>query len=81
MKRNMGTVDRVLRTFVIGPLMIVLSVWVFGVASVLGILALVVAGIMFSSSAVGYCPAYVPFRISTRHGVSAAGHTWIAPQH
>jgi hypothetical protein len=77
----MGTVDRVLRTFVIGPLMIVLSVWVFGVASVLGILALVVAGIMFSSSAVGYCPAYVPFRISTRHGVSAAGHTWIAPQH
>jgi Inner membrane protein YgaP-like, transmembrane domain len=81
MKRNMGTVDRVLRAFLVGPLMIVLSVWVFGVASVLGILALVIAGIMFSTSAVGYCPAYVPFRISTRHGVSTARHTGIAPQH
>ena len=41
MKRNMGTVDRLLRAFVVGPVLIVLSVVVFGVGSVLGIVALV----------------------------------------
>ena len=67
MKRNMGTVDRALRTFAAAPVLIVFSLAVFGIGSVLGIAALVVAGIMLSTSAVGYCPLYTPFGISTRH--------------
>ena len=66
MKRNMGTVDRALRTFAVAPVAIVLSVAVFGIGSVFGILALVVAGIMLTTSAVGFCPLYTPFGISTR---------------
>jgi hypothetical protein len=74
MKRNMGPVDRLLRAFVVGPALIVLSVTVFDVGSVLGIVALVLAGIMFVTAAVGFCPGYTPFGISTRGGISTHGH-------
>lgn len=74
MKRNMGTVDRLLRAFAVAPVLIVLSVVVFGVGSVLGIVALVFAGVMLATAAVGVCPAYTPFGISTRGGVSTHGH-------
>lgn len=73
MKRNMGSVDRLFRAFVIAPVLIVLSVTVFGVGSVLGIVALVFAGVMLVTPAVGFCPAYMPFGISTRRGVSTHG--------
>ena len=87
MKRNMGLVDRLLRAVVVGPLLIVLSVAVFEVGSVLGIVALVVAGVMFVTAAVGVCPGYTPFGISTRGGISTHGHarfggrTRVAAQH
>jgi hypothetical protein len=74
MWRNMGSVDRLFRAFVIGPVLIVLSVAVFGVGSVLGVVALVFAGVMFVTAAVGFCPAYTPFGLSTRGGVSTHGH-------
>jgi Protein of unknown function (DUF2892) len=87
MKRNMGSVDRLLRAFVVAPVLIVLSVAVFGVGSVLGIVALVVAGVMLVTPAVGFCPAYTPFGISTRGGVSThgrarfGGRTRVVAQH
>ncbi len=71
MKRNMGTVDRALRKFAVAPVAIVLSLAVFGIGSVLGILALVVAGIMLTTSAVGFCPLYTPFGITTRRRTTA----------
>jgi hypothetical protein len=74
MKRNMGLVDRLLRGFVVGPVLIVLSVAVFGVGSLLGIVALVFAGVMLVTAVVGSCPGYMPFGISTRGGVSTRGH-------
>ena len=74
MKHNMGSVDRLFRAFVVAPVLIVLSVVVFGVGSVLGIVALVFAGVMLLTSAVGFCPAYTPFGLSTRGGVSTPGH-------
>jgi len=74
MKHNMGSVDRLFRAFVVAPVLIVLSVVVFGVGSVLGIVALVFAGVMLLTSAVGFCPAYTPFGLSTRGGVSTHGH-------
>lgn len=74
MKRNMGGVDRGLRAFVVAPILIVLSVVVFGVGSVLGVVALVFAGVMLVTAAVGVCPAYMPFGIDTRGGLSTHGH-------
>jgi DUF2892 family protein len=74
MRSNMGSVDRLLRAFIIAPVLIVLAVTVFGAGSVLGIVALVFAGVMLVTPAVGFCPAYVPFGISTRGGVSTHGH-------
>ena len=69
MKHNMGTVDRLVRTFVAAPLLLVLG-FAFGTGSVLGVVAFVLAGIMLATAAVGYCPAYIPFGISTRGGIS-----------
>lgn len=73
MKRNMGRVDRLLRAFVIAPVLIVLSASVFGIGTVLGIVALVFAGVMLVTAAVGFCPAYTPFGISTCGGFSTHG--------
>lgn len=81
MKHNMGILDRVLRTFVVAPVLIVISLVVFGVGSVLGIVALAFAGVMLATSAVGFCPLYTPFGISTRRRAGAAGQTRVAAQH
>ena len=87
MKQNMGTVDRLLRAFVIAPVLILLSVLVFGVGSVLGIVALVVATVMVVTAAVGYCPTYTLFGLDTHGGISTHGHfrlgggSRVAPQH
>jgi hypothetical protein len=72
MNRNMGTLDRLVRLFVVAPVLIVLG-FVLGAGSVLGIVAFVLAGIMLTTAAVGFCPAYVPFGISTRGGLSTHG--------
>ena len=73
MKRNMGTVDRLLRTTVAAPALIVLGLVVLEVGSALSVAALVLAGVMLSTSAIGFCPAYVPFGISTLS--RPGGHT------
>jgi hypothetical protein len=74
MKRNMGSIDRLSRAFVVAPVLIVLGVAVFGIGSVLGVVALVFAGVMVVTAAVGVCPAYMPFGIDTRGGLSTHGH-------
>lgn len=81
MKRNMGTVDRVLRAVVVAPVLILVSFLVFGAGSALGIVALVFAGIMLATAAVGFCPTYTLFGISTRRPVSVGGQTAEAAQH
>lgn len=63
MKRNEGTVDRVIRV-VLGAAAIGGAVAV-GPASVLGIVLLVVAAIMLVTAAAGTCPLYSLFGIST----------------
>jgi hypothetical protein len=64
MSKNMGTADRVIRTLlavVIGALYF-MNVISGTVAIVLGIVAV----IFLLTSFVGSCPAYIPFKISTR---------------
>lgn len=65
MKQNMGTADRLLRAVLVAPVAVVLAAlagWTTGWA----VLALVVAAVMLLTAAVGSCPLYLPFGISTR---------------
>jgi len=64
MEKNMGTVDRVVRVVVAALIAILYFANVISgaLAIILGILALV----FLATSAVGFCPLYVPFKFSTR---------------
>ncbi|HSH75817.1 MAG TPA: DUF2892 domain-containing protein [Longimicrobiales bacterium] len=70
MKKNMGTVDRALRTIVAAViLLLILTGAIAGTpATVLGIVAVV----FLLTSAVGVCPAYLPFGLSTGKRASGA---------
>lgn len=64
MKKNMGIIDRIIRTIIaiiIGILIftkIIVGVW----AIILGILAVV----FLLTSLLAWCPLYLPFKISTK---------------
>jgi hypothetical protein len=63
MKKNMGTIDRVMRVvlaIVVGVLYFEGSITGMA-AAVLGVLAV----IFLATGATGFCPLYVPFNIST----------------
>lgn len=64
MHRNMGTIDRVIRLLVV---VLIAALYLGGqlsgtVAIVLGIVAVA----FLVTSLLGWCPAYLPFGISTR---------------
>jgi hypothetical protein len=65
MRVNMGSIDRVLRSFVVAPAAIVVAILV-GAGSVLGIVLLVLAAVMLATSAAGFCPLYKLVRLDTR---------------
>ncbi len=65
MSVNMGAVDRVLRSFVVAPVAIVVAI-VVGAGSVAGIVLLVLAALMLATSAVGFCPLYKLIGLDTR---------------
>jgi len=69
MKQNMGTVDRTVRTI----LALTFGVLYFTgtVGGTLGLVLLVFAVVFLATSFVGFCPAYVPFKISTRKDTPA----------
>ena len=74
MIRNMGTLDRALRVFVIAPAAIVVAL-LLGAGTVGGIVLFVVAGIMLVSAATAFCPTYILLGISTHpNGVHRVGH-------
>ena len=63
MKKNMGTIDRVIRiVLAIVVAILYMNGSITGVAAIiLGILAVV----FIITSLIGFCPLYVPFKIST----------------
>jgi hypothetical protein len=63
--RNMGSVDRTVRAFLIAPVSIGIALGV-GASSIAGIALFALAGIALATGATGVCPAYVPFGIDTR---------------
>ena len=64
MTRNMGTIDRLIRTIIaVIIVMLLLSGAVTGtLAVILGIFAVAFLG----TSGIGWCPLYKPLRISTK---------------
>jgi hypothetical protein len=64
MKKNMGTVDRVIRVL----LAVVVAVLYF-TSQISGTLAIILglfAVIFVLTGLIGFCPLYVPFKLSTR---------------
>lgn len=64
MKQNMGSVDRLVRGFVLAPILLVVA-WFVGVTTVVGAIAAVLAVVMIVTAAVGFCPLYLPFHLDT----------------
>jgi len=65
MGQNMSTTDRVLRTFVAAPLLVLAGVLV-GPTAVLSWVCYVLAAVMLGTSAITWCPLYALFGLSTR---------------
>lgn len=64
MKKNMGTVDRIVRLILVAA---VLLLYFTGVISgTLAIILGVLAAVFFLTSLISFCPLYLPFGISTR---------------
>ena len=63
MKKNMGTIDRIIRiVLAIVVVILYMAGSISGTAAIiLGILAIV----FVLTSLIGFCPLYVPFKIST----------------
>jgi Inner membrane protein YgaP-like, transmembrane domain len=74
--KNMGSLDRALRAFVIASVAIVAAL-ALGASSIGAIVLFAVAGVALVTGTVGRCPSYVPFGIDT-HG---HGHTRAALPH
>lgn len=65
MRKNMGTIDRAARAFLIAPAATITAL-ALGATSIAGVVLLVVAAIMVATAAVGYCPLYALLGIDTR---------------
>ena len=64
MKKNMGTLDRIIRLILVAVVLLLYFTGVIGgtLAIILGVLA----AIFFLTSLFSFCPLYLPFGISTR---------------
>lgn len=65
MHTNMSTLDRGVRTFIAAAALV--AAIVIGVASVAGIVLLILTALMAVTAAVGFCPLYALFRLDS-HG-------------
>jgi K+-transporting ATPase A subunit len=64
MPKNMGTVDRTIRVII--ALLIAAAYFTGRISGTLAIVLGVFAIVFLLTSIVGWCPSYMPFRISTR---------------
>lgn len=65
MKLNMGVIDRVLRVLI--ALVIGVLYWQNIISGTLGIVLLVLGGVFVLTSLVGFCPLYLPLKLSTKN--------------
>lgn len=64
MKTNMGSVDRIVRVILAVVLLALALTNV--ISGAVGIIAIVLGVVFLLTAAVGFCPLYVPFKISTK---------------
>ncbi len=64
MKKNMGTLDKIVR--ILAALVIAGLYFANVISGTIAIVLLVVAGIFILTSFISFCPLYFPFGISTR---------------
>jgi len=63
MKKNMGTVDKVIRILV--AVVVVILYFTNVISGTLGIVLLALSAVFVVTSILGFCPLYLPFSIST----------------
>ncbi|MBN2598602.1 DUF2892 domain-containing protein [Labilibaculum sp.] len=66
MKKNMGKTDRILRVII--ALILATLYFTDLITGTIGIVLLVIAGVMFLTSLIGYCPPYSLLSIDTCKG-------------
>lgn len=65
MKKNMGTIDIIVRLLIAAFVIVLYFLHV--ISGTLAIILLVIAGIFILTSLFSFCPLYLPFGISTRN--------------
>jgi hypothetical protein len=64
MKKNMGTVDKVIRVLV--AVIILVLYFTHVISGTLAVILLILAGVFVVTSLIGTCPLYIPLGINTR---------------
>ena len=64
MKKNMGTIDKVIRILV--AVIVVVLYFTHVISGVLAIILLALSAIFVVTSILSFCPLYLPFGLSTR---------------
>ena len=64
MKKNMGTIDKVIRILV--AVVVVVLYFTHVISGVLAIILLVLSAIFVITSLLSFCPLYLPLGLSTR---------------
>ena len=65
MSRNMITLDRRIRAFVIAPIAVI-GAFAVGVGTLVGVVLLIVAAVMLATAWSGFCPIYRALGVSRR---------------
>jgi len=68
MKQNMGSVDRIVR--VVFALLVAALYFTGSISGTVAIILGLFAVIFLATSAMGFCPLYVPFKLSTKKKVA-----------
>lgn len=63
---NMGHTDRWIRALLIAPVLVIVGL-VAGPTGALAFVLYALAAVMLATAAVGFCPLYAPFKITTTH--------------
>jgi hypothetical protein len=63
MKKNMGTIDKVIRVLI--AIVLVALYYSNAITGTLGIVLVIVSVVLVVTSLIGICPLYLPFGIST----------------
>ena len=64
MKKNMGVIDRIIRTLL--AILVAILYFTHQITGAAAIILGIFAVIFLLTSAVGFCPIYVPLKVSTR---------------